>query len=147
MKIWLELLYISFSVFKNSTLCHQSGILCHGVKYSFLLWQEFFWCVIFCHSTLVQHKDSVTVHNCVQPSKKQNVKTTARVISISVNNRHPSTIQERQKTILIEFAAFVTIFDSQTINTDREAANLTVDAVLTLALKAVNVEKWLKVRD
>ena len=70
-----------------------------------------------------------------------------RVISISVNNRHPSTVQERQKTILIEFAAFVTIFDSQTINTDREAANLTVDAVLTLALKAVNVEKWLKVRD
>ena len=68
----------------------------------------------------------------------------ARVISISVNNRHPSTVQERQKTILIEFAAFVTIFDSQTINTDREAANLTVDAVLTLA---VNVEKWLKVRD
>ena len=48
---------------------------------------------------------------------------------------------------MIEFAAFVTIFDSQTINTDREAANLTVDAVLTLALKAVNVEKWLKVRD
>ena len=36
--------------------------------------------------------------------------------------------------------AFVTIFDSQTRNTDCEAANLTVDAVLTLALKAVDEE-------